>query len=220
MIPPIRHREEPNTDSWLMSYADMITLLLCFFIIFVSVSEPKKDKLQEISEGMANKFGSVDLSTPLQGLFRSLNAIVENQHLLQDVAINKDQTTIEVEFSTVSFFQPGTADFAPDKIPALTELAATLKSGSLGAYRISIEGHTSDVKINSPRYPSNWEFSSARAARMARFLIEQGIAPDHLKVVGYGDSQPKVPNLDASGSAIYENRTKNERIVLKLERLS
>ena len=58
MIPPKKYIQEDNVDSWLMSYADMITLLLCFFVIFVSASEPKKEKLSAVTEGMLGKFGS------------------------------------------------------------------------------------------------------------------------------------------------------------------
>src|SRR5476649_2361412 len=96
---PRRHKpnDEGNVDAWLMSYADMITLLLCFFIIFVSVSEPKKDKIAAIAEGMAKQFGSVDLSTPLDGTFRSLQAVIEVHKLLKDAAIEKSESAIAME---------------------------------------------------------------------------------------------------------------------------
>src|ERR1700733_8204899 len=106
MIPPHRqHRQEDNVDSWLMSYADMITLLLCFFIIFVSISEPKKDRLDKITEGMANRFGPVDLSTPFQGILRSLQAVVEEHQILKDVDVEKTETSVETEISTVAFYK-------------------------------------------------------------------------------------------------------------------
>ena len=93
MIPERRkHAQEDNVDSWLMSYADMITLLLCFFIVFVSVSEPKKDKLSAITEGMAQRFGLVDLTTPYQGLMHSLQTVTEAHRVLKDVSVEMTPT--------------------------------------------------------------------------------------------------------------------------------
>jgi chemotaxis protein MotB len=65
MLPPRKIQPEENTDSWLMSYADMITLLMSFFVIFVSVSEPRKERITMLSSGMGGKFGTVDVNTLL-----------------------------------------------------------------------------------------------------------------------------------------------------------
>jgi chemotaxis protein MotB len=222
MIPERRHaQQEENMDSWLMSYADMITLLMCFFIIFVSVSEPKKDKFAQITQGLANKFGSVDLSTPFEGVFRSMQTVIETHQVFKDVAVAKTDKSIDMELASTTFFEPGTATFMPDKISILTELVTALKTASFVEYRIIVEGHTSDAPpVNPALYPTNWELSGARAAAMVRFFIEQGIKPEYLKAVGLGDTQPKVSNKDGAGNPIGENREQNQRIVIKFERVS
>jgi chemotaxis protein MotB len=217
-MPPRKPPHEENVDSWLMSYADMITLLMCFFIIFVSVSEPKKDKFSLITEGLANKFGSVNMSTPLQGIYSAIQASIENHQIFRDVAIQKGEKSIEMELASGTFFQPGSAEFAEGKLPILAEIATALKGGSFFEYRIVIEGHTSDKPVGTALFPSNWELSSARAARAARFFIEQGIAADRLIVVGFADTRPAVPNRDGAGTPIEENRLQNERLVIKFER--
>ena len=218
MIPPhINHQKEDNVDSWLMSYADMITLLLCFFIIFVSVSEPKKEKMAAITEGMAGKFGTVDLATPFQGVFRSLQAVVETHQILKDVDIQKSENRVVIELSSLSFYQNKSADFDEKMEPVLQEIAAALKSVDFMDYQITIEGHTNDLPLVSGVFPSNWELSTARAAHMVRFFIDQGIKPERLKAVGYADTRPKVPNVDLQGNAIIENRKLNERVMIKLE---
>ena len=219
MIPPHKHKQEENVDSWLMSYADMITLLLCFFIIFVSVSEPKKDQLAAITQGIANRFGSVELATPFQGVFRSLQEVMEKRQILRDVAIEKGDHYLAVELSSVSFYQNKSADFTPAMLPVLEELVGTLKQIDYLNFTISIEGHTNDIPVDSGYFPSNWELSSARAARLARFLIEHGTKPGRIKVVGYGDTHPKVPNRDINGKPIPANQTQNERVVIALERV-
>jgi chemotaxis protein MotB len=218
MIPPhLNKQKEDNVDSWLMSYADMITLLLCFFIIFVSVSEPKKEKMAAITQGMAGKFGTVELATPFQGVFRSLQAVVETHQILNDVDIVKGENNLVIELSSFSFYKSRSADFDEKMLPVLEEIAKNLKSIEFMDYNIIIEGHTSDVPITTAVYPSNWELSTARSARMARFFIEQGIEPKRLKAVGYADTKPKVPNLDLHGNAIIENRKLNERVMIRIE---
>lgn len=219
MIPHKKHQQEDNIDSWLMSYADMITLLLCFFIIFVSVSEPKKEKLSAITEGMAGKFGTVDLATPFQGVFRSMQEVVETHQILKDVAIEKSEKSLVMELSSLSFYKQKSAEFDEKMLPVLEELCNTLKSIDFMDYRITVEGHTNDVPVETPMYPSNWELSSARAARMVRFFIDHGVKQNRLRAVGYADSRPKVPNLDSKGNAIIENRKLNERVVIKLEQV-
>lgn len=220
MIPPRKHpHTEDNVDSWLMSYADMITLLMCFFIIFVSVSEPKKDKFSLITEGLANKFGSVDLSTPFEGAFRSMQGVVENYQAFRDIAISKTDQSIEMELAGGTFFKKDSAELAQEKLPLLAELIGALKQADFVQYHITIEGHTSDAPAKSGLYASNWELSSARAARMVRYLIEQGIKPNVLKASGLADTQPKVPNADLNGQPIPENRARNERLVIKFERV-
>ncbi len=217
MIPPRKQLPQEDTDSWLMSYADLITLLLCFFIIFVSVSKPEKDKFTLITDGIASKFGAVDMSTPLHGVYSSLQGLIENNQLFRDAVIEKHEKSIEMELASGSFFKRDSADLIEEKLPILVELAQGPKSGSYLDYRVVVEGHTSD-RPSSGGYASNWELSALRATRLAQFFIEQGIENKRLVAVALADSHPKVPNLDAKGEPIPANRDQNDRMVIKFER--
>lgn len=218
--PPRKHQGEENVDSWLMSYADMITLLLGFFIIFVSVSEPKKEKMSAIKDGVQGQFGVVALATPFQGLFRSLQAVIEEKNILNDVSIEKTTRGVALELSTISFFTEKSADFEESMVPVLVEIAAKLKKEDLVHSNITVEGYTNDLLVATEQFPTNWELSAARAARVVRFFIEQGIDPSRLSAVGYGVTRPKVPNLDVNGNAIIVNRKLNERVVIRIEQRS
>lgn len=221
MIPERRRqRVEENVDSWLMSYADMITLLLAFFVIFVSVSVPKQDRLSAIAAGMHEKFGAISLSTPFQGVFSSLQTVIEVHQVLKDVAVERSESSVTMELSALTFYQKDSAELNPDMLPVLTELSDALRKIDYMDYRIVVEGYTSDVPPPAGSgYASNWDLSSARAARMVRFLISRGLKPDRLRAVGYADTHPKVPNLDADGNAVPENRKLNQRIIIRLERI-
>jgi chemotaxis protein MotB len=219
---PHRHRhhvtQEENTDSWLMSYADMITLLMCFFIIFVSVSEPKRDKFSEITEGLANKFGSVDMATPFSGVFSSLQAVIEGHQVFRDVAIDRTDKSVEMEIAGGVFFKRNNVEFDDAKRAILLEMADTLKQIDYLDYVVTVEAHTSDRATENAIYKTNWDLSAGRAAAMTRFLIETGIPPNRIRAIGYGDTQPKVPNADMNGEPIPENRDRNERVTIKIER--
>lgn len=219
MMPPKRFKQEDNVDSWLMSYADMITLLLCFFVIFISISEPKKEKIQAITESMAGKFGAIDLATPFQGAYKEIQGVIEQRQLLKDMDVQRTKEGVIIEMSSGSFFKTGTIELSSERLESLSAIAAILRNVDFLDYRIIIEGHTSDEPVRNAAYPSNWEFSAAQAARLARYFIEQGVPAKRFVVSGYADSDPKVPNLDVNGNAIMENRNKNERIVIRIDRV-
>ena len=144
--PENRHRsqQEGGLDAWLMSYADMITLLMVFFVIFVSVSEPKQDKFSVITEGLVNRFGTVDMTTPLRGVFESMQEIVESHKVLRDVSIEKTETGIAMEIASRSLYEPGSAELTQQNLEVLSDLVASLKTVDFVDYRIIVEGHTSD----------------------------------------------------------------------------
>lgn len=217
MIPkrPVKHEE--NVDAWLMSYADMITLLLCFFIIFVSVSEPKKDKITAIAEGMVGKFGAVNYKSPFTEAVRLMQAAIEKAQLYKDVAVEATTSSLSMELASLRFFKDGGAEIDEEMLPMLQELASTLKQASLSHYSISIESHTDDAPPQSGLYKNNWELSSLRAGKLADYLVTQGLAANRIKAVGYADSRPKVPNADAKGRPIEANRSRNQRVTVKLE---
>jgi chemotaxis protein MotB len=117
---------------------------------------------------------------------------------------------VSIEIRDNILFAPASAALSPDGLQLLNELAAVLRSLP---YAVSVEGHTDDIPISSTRFPSNWELSSARAAMATRALIEQGIAADRLRAIGYGDTLPREDNATTAG------RAKNRRVafVLQLE---
>src|SRR5262249_39660324 len=160
-----------------------ITLLMCFFIIFVSVSEPRKERISMLSSGMGGKFGTVNLATPFDGVIKTLQGVVENNKSFRDITIDHNDKVVAMEISSTAFFKPFTAELAPKKLPLLNEIVSSLKAIDFIDYRISVEGHTSDAEPQSGLYATNWELSSARAARIVRVFIENGIKPKDIKAV-------------------------------------
>ena len=245
-----------HIDDWLMTYADMITLLLCFFAIFLSVSVPRKDKFEEARQDVLQKFAQPDMlkgkfpvpeTNSAGGLPRSefdrLPSIVgaamppQQQSQQQQQAQHQQETQqtqpqkpdtpppkkgdriTTVDMNSATFFPSGSATLSDDGKAVLVKVLASLNTSQYKDFVITVEGHTDDNPIATLQFPSNWELSTARAAAVVRFFIEQGIPVDKLRASGYADVKPKVPNRDAGGNPIPANQAQNRRVVIKLEKI-
>lgn len=258
-----------------MTYADMITLLLCFFAIFLSISLPRKAVLQKVE--IAQPIPAPALPAAIEGNMPfhiperahtpaedSVAAISreadESQAGENTVHVKADaspadasevpsQTVVDVrpfaqseivdllksqgradivqkgdrittlEISSAAFFDSGSAALSKAGESILRDVTIDLKSDKLKDYQITVEGHTDDSPINTPRFPSNWELSTARASAVVHFFLDEGIPARKLRAAGYADTFPKAPNRDANGNAIPENQTQNRRVVIKMEKI-
>jgi chemotaxis protein MotB len=215
-----RRRDDQNIDDWLITYADMITLILCFFAIVLSVSIIKKDNLEQARQRVMETFSA---SNPLKG-----NTSDQYDNLLIDLDIYKGRGGVTIkrgdrytafDMSSATLFDKGSAKLKPDGEQMLAAFLPILKSEKYHDYQISIEGHTDDEPISTLQFPSNWELSTARAAAVVRFFIDHGILPEKVRASGYADVFPIVPNRDTSGRPIPMNQAQNRRVVIKLERI-
>ena len=98
----------------------------------------------------------------------------------------------------------------------ITEL---LDESSYKDYMIEVEGHTDDTDIASPKYPSNWELSTARAASIVRLLVKQGVEPGRLIAAGFGSTRPIKNILGLTGRSLKKAREKNRRVEIFLSTL-
>ena len=218
--PPKKGHIEED-ESWLITYADMITLMMAFFIILVAMSKPDAGKQQKVSEALkAAGFSEQEGDTPdaFETLKEEVEIMIEQSQLEQHVSVEQTDDGIQLELSSSSFYHPGSAKFRKEAIPILEQVANILRDFDYDAYEIEVEGHTDDVPIQSEVYPSNWELSGGRAANIVRFFIADGLKPQILKASGYADVKPKVPNVDPQGNPIPSNRELNRRVAIRIER--
>ena len=258
-----RNTRARHGDDWLMTYADMITLLLCFFAMFLAVSMPKKNmppkvdpppilaqvqpvipplappvKQPEILEGNLPFHAIPELDAPADAEPEvvadappaPVAATVPPAASLPDIvntlkpqdAANLDQTSdrlTTLQISSATFFSSGSAVLNASGKPILQAVAANLKSDKFKDYIITVEGHTDDQPISTAQFPSNWELSTARAAAVVHFFLDQGIPAQRLRAAGYADTFPLAPNRDAKGAPLPDNQASNRRVVIKLERV-
>ncbi len=215
--------QDDHVDAWLMSYADMITLLFMFFVIFVSVVAARHTDATILSHGEAihpynkERFGLLTLGTTHDEAFHALEGVVASNNADKDIAIDKSERSMSIDLSTVAFFEPGTADIPSDQLPLLAAIARTLNRDDIGSYSIAVEGYTDDEPVKTNSYANNWELSAMRAARIVGILSKEGINPHRLHAASFAGNHPLVPNKDIQGNPIEQNRQRNQRIVIKVE---
>ena len=210
--------EEKIDEDWMATYGDMVTLLLCFFVMMLSASKPDAALFEQIQAGLSEGIGKKDAQRPIEMMMAELTDDIQSISAANDeISLGSDSQGVVLEFGGDLVFTLGSADIRPTAIPALKRIAGTLQSDRYQNFNFNIEGHTSDEKFSSAQYPSNWELSSARAGAIARFLESRGVPRVRMRVVGLYDISPKYPNLDAYGEVIPQNRTKNRRVIIHIE---
>lgn len=204
-------------EDWLGTYGDMVTLLMCFFVLLASASKVDIVLFEQVEAGLRKGISDVDNPKPVQMMMVELSEDIQSMELGDRVSLASDEKGIVLEMASAAFFDSGSAELKPEALMYLNQFAKTLNSERYSIFRFVIEGHTDDAKISTPKYPSNWELSGARASSVVRHFIEKGIEPLRLRAVGLADTAPKEPNRDPFGEPLPQNREKNRRIVIRIE---
>jgi chemotaxis protein MotB len=209
-----------NSERWLLTYSDMITLLLVFFIVLYSMSKSDVAKFKEMASALSRAFNSPVLqgadTTSVNGQggpvggnglmddFMSIRTDVMS--LAQAMGVqNEVRVTVVKEGITISLsgnllFDSGRADLRSESTKMLDKVAERLK---LLSNEVRIEGHTDNIPIDSDQYPTNWELSTSRATAVTRYLAEANqIEPKRLSAQGYGEYRPVADNSTRDGRAL------------------
>ena len=214
-------------DDWVMTYGDMMSLLLTFFVLIVSFSSMQETKFQQAANSLRDAFGV--LATP-ESVIAFNDPLVPNHNpsdeesdvlyevrhvekMILDAELDK-QVAVEVRDDGVMFrlnapflFKSGGAERAEEPRGVLEEMSKLLTKFP---YKIEIGGHTDDLPISTNRFPSNWDLSAARAVSVARYFQSVGMPPDRIAATGYGEFHPIAENATAEG------RKKNRRVEIFL----
>lgn len=183
-VAPIGHPAPP----WMVNYADLMTELVCFFVILYALSAALNKDMQNAQE--------------------QIKEMMEKGKMEGAVAMDKEGLRITLEEQeTQVFFDSGRAELTADMQSALDNLAPVLVKLA-GKYDIVVEGHTDNVPIATRQFASNWELSTARATNVVKtMLAKPGFIPAKMAAVGYGEFHPIVVNNTQ------ENRKRNRRVV-------
>ena len=232
--PSTRHRHAVNRwhiepvlevqeESWLMTYLDVITLLLVMMVVMLSLAGPPNGQASASAENTppdpvtaapAPTQVTPDIVPPVPlpvavTATQDLLAGLPLEQLGKDVQVIAGVAGVSFRINSELLFESGAAVLASPGAAVLTSLIPVLNAKP--TMQLVVQGHTDDVPIQTERFPSNWELSTGRAASVARHLISQGIDPARVRATGFADTRPLAPN----GSA--QQRAGNRRVDLVLE---
>jgi chemotaxis protein MotB len=210
-------------EGWLATYADMITLLLCFFAILVNPPVSREAILQAISEyftqistgssmtpGQVSPAGNVFLDLPSQSKGKSLADALKkavtlfNPEIKQElVKVTQDERGIIISFASDMFFNPASARINLEAArTVIYNLSTLLKSEEVGSRKFRIEGHTDASPLDSGGpWVSNWQLSTERALSVLYYLIDYGVPENRMQVAGFGGTMPVSSNSTPEGRA-------------------
>ena len=212
-----RELEEHVEEDWLISYADMVTLLMAFFLTMMSISKVDMSLFEQMKKGLRSEIGKEkEVKTPLAEIKHDLDSLLAPEKKAGNVSLTLGNEGIVMEFSSSAFYDVGKADFNPEAKTSLDKVVGAIQNITYYKFKIDIEGHTDNVPIKSLQFPSNWELSVARATNSVKYMLSKGVKPDRLKAAGYADTKPVLPNQDSLGRDIPVNQAMNRRIVVRI----
>ena len=185
-------KEEENVDQWLMSYADMITLLLGFFAVLLSMSSFDQVKMEMFSQYFSNEPKKMTMSQ----LSVQIQQFAKEENLMGQVEARLTSRGVEISFKDKLMFNLGKTDLKEEAVPILTKISNLLKYQEISERKVLVEGHTDSLPMRSKAFPTNWELSSARAGMVVRFFLSQHLDPRRFQSSGYADTRPKNPETD------------------------
>ena len=217
-------------NRWLVTFNDMITLLMVFFVLLFSMGSMDVKRFKHFQNALQSTMGVLH-----EGHHAPVGIIVDerlnetpgakpisqpptntdgNNRLEDAEGLEAEYTSkgIHLTLDDRLLFPSGSAQLTADGEQLIKKVARVIKPLKR---TIRVEGHTDNNPIATTIFPSNWELSTARAVSVVKFLIDEGgIAPEYLSAAGYGDSRPRVPNESEF------NRSKNRRVEIILGRVA
>jgi chemotaxis protein MotB len=214
------HLEHPSDDEsgWLVSYADMMTLLCGFFIMLFSMAKMDTPKYDSFREEVSKQFGG-EYTSPTKELAKYATQVIQEMGVESPTTVKSDSQGISIVFESTILFPTLSAEMTPEGQKILKKLidAIALRQKENGKiYHIVVEGHTDGRPVIGGRYPSNWELSGARASRVVRMFLDKNFTANRLTAIGYADTHPQIQGRTPAGTWDDSALTKNRRVVLRI----
>jgi len=230
---PVEQQEEPKAGApaWMVTFADLMSLLLTFFVLLLSMSSTEAAKFRAMAGSLRDAFGMksdfalspTSMSDEIlphdderQGDASADDELErELREALEELGVDTGDMKMEGDDSVLLrldgdlLFASGEARLKPKALPVLDAIARYLNGTN---YVLDVVGYTDNVPISTPVFPSNWELSAARAGQAVRRLSEQGVAPERLRAIGRAETEP------IAGNDTPQGRSKNRRVEFNFTR--
>lgn len=222
--------EKPST-AWQGTYGDMITLMLCFFVMLYDPSEVDTTMLAQIQSSIVIQQDSIESPVTTGGMsltagrladlgntINSLPSVEKGKSLglakkkavslfaperkSAKITVTSDERGIVISLASDNFFEEGSADLNIEETrEILLKLSKFFQEPEIKNRRFRIEGHTDSTPVSNEKFPSNWELSAARAVNTLHYLSDFGVDEKRFSVVGYADTRPVFSNDSREGQA-------------------
>jgi len=209
-----------GVPAYMLTYGDMMTLLLCFFVLLVSMSTMEVEKMKQAAASLKGALSALPFQdrvrpAPISPMRPAAGALsrgrrsraiarlrrVIREHEMEDVIkVQENPQGIHITIGDPALFDIGRAEIKPEFLPILNQIVEIIHTGD---EIIRVEGHTDNVPIHNPQYANNWELSIARALSVIRYIRnQQDIDTKRLRPVGCGEYHPVATNDTDEGRAL------------------
>lgn len=213
---PLNYKEDDDT-SWLLPYVDVISLVLAFLILTLSMSQVSPRKFQLLT----SKLSKQPVEPPsLEMLKKKVDDMLRAQKLENAVVTSLDEDGLRAIFRGDGvLFETGQAEITPAGRTLIGQFITLAGKTVDQRHQIAIEGHTDDAPIHTGRYDSNWELSSARATVVLKTFLASGFDPHRLSAQGFADTRPAHPLPEGNArtaTTLAKARADNRRVVIRV----
>ncbi len=218
-----RIESKENVERWMVSYADFVTLLFCFFTAMYAISNVDTNKLEQFASSMKSAFNedeqgkefsviadvqvipSTDLETETD-VRAILDTIIKESD--GSIDVKRDKRGVVIAVADKMLYTSGSAELKDDAVDFLDQIVqAIIEFPNM----VRIEGHTDNIPIHTKAFSSNWELSASRAINVAKYFVtKHGIDPGRITATGYAEFKPVTTNESPEG------RAKNRRVDIVL----
>jgi chemotaxis protein MotB len=219
-------KKEEGIPPWMATFADMVTLLLCFFVLLLSFTNTDVTNFRMLMGSIQEALGvqleeATALATPYaDSSFKERQSVRENREIVElgarlktfirakdltSVArVSSDKSGVMLRFHNSVMFKKGEVSLSPESKKALEVVIEGMENKN---FNLIIRGHTDGEETESDMYSSNWELSAARAATCLRYILgHSDITSRRMKAVGYASAKPILPSTTEA------NRRENRRV--------
>lgn len=216
--------EKDNSERWLLTYSDMITLLLALFIIMYGMSSVDSQKVKELSQGLEQALNHSTSTTSgtaggtdgvsvdnLENVYKALDSYVQEHDLDQVVDITSTGATVTIHLKDSMLFKPGTSVLLSDSKPVIEEISRSLESIYGDINHITITGNTADLgNRDAANEADSWQLSVDRAVVVLNQMAAMGLEPDKMSIEGNSHYNPIATNDTEEG------RARNRRVEITI----
>jgi chemotaxis protein MotB len=204
-------RRQGHEESWLLSYADLITNLLLFFVVLLTAANLSKGRMQQIVKSISG----AESPMSLEAIQREIDAQIAQKQLQELVRTVVTADGLELSLNSGLVFDSGKAQIRSEFEQTVTSMLQVLAPYST-KYSFAVEGHTDSTPIVSGGpFATNWELSSARAIVVRQRLEDAGISASRIRVEGYADTKP-LPEEQLTGLSPQERLARHRRVVVRI----